>query len=153
MEIRRAISGFDNDLRLGIFLALLKHRELSFSDLSRQLDMETDKAKLNFHLKKLTESALIEHYYRHQLGNEKFSFYSTTKFGKNLWNNIVQSLKPPLPILDIGESSGKYADARLTEEVPDLSVNPSLVIVGVKEHRRKMPQRSSDEVNYKEARV
>lgn len=154
MEIRKAISGFDNDIRLGIFLALMKHRELSFSDLGRKLGMKANKARLNFHLRKLTETALIEHYYRHQLGNEKFSFYSTTKFGENLWNNIVHSLKPPALIMNMEESSGKYADTRLAEEIPDFSANPSLIIVGIaKEHKQKMPKRFSDQVNYREARV
>ena len=158
VEIRRAISGFDNDIRLGIFLALMKHRELSFSDLSKKLGMESDKAKFNFHLRKLTESALIEHYYRHQLGNEKFSFYSTTKFGQKLWSNIVHSLKPPSPIVDIGESSGKYSTETLKGrgELSDLALsdNPTILITAPsKTHKRKIPKKYSDQVNYKDAKV
>ena len=112
-ELRRAISGFDNDIRLGIFLALKKNGELSFSELSEKLDMKTDKAKLDFHLAKLTESALVEHRYRHQLGNERFSFYSTTKFGENLWNNVASSLRPPSPIMRMEDSSGKDSQNHL----------------------------------------
>ena len=158
IEIRRAIGGLDNDIRLGIFLALMKHRELSFSELSEKLGMKKYKAKLNFHLGKLTKSALVEHYYRHQLGNEKFSFYSTTEFGENLWNNIVHSLKPPSPIVSMEESSGQY----LTEAIKGIidfgdltfSDNDSLMIVDpVKERKRKMPKKFSDQVNYKVAKV
>lgn len=158
IELRRAVSGLDHDIRLGIFLALMKHGELSFSELSQKLDMKKDKAKLNFHLGKLTKSALIEHYYRHQLGNDKFSFYSNTAFGKNLWNTIVQSLKPPSPIMGIGEISGKF----LTETVKEykdpggltVSDNPSILIVKTaRKHKTQMPKKSSDKVEYKEAIV
>jgi len=158
IELRRAVSGLDHDIRLGIFLALMKHGELSFSELSEKLDMKEDKAKLNFHLGKLTKSALIEHYYRHQLGNDRFSFYSTTAFGKNLWNSIVQSLKPPSPIIGIGEISGKFSIETPIEykDFGGLAVsdNPSISIVkSVRKHKTQMPKRSSDQVEYKEAIV
>lgn len=158
IELRRAISGLDNDIRLGIFLALIKHGELSFSELGEKLDMKEDKAKLNFHLGKLTKSALVEHYYRHQLGSEKFSFYSTTAFGKNLWNSVVQSLKPPSPIVDIGESSGKYSIETIKEYTGLTGLadsdNPSIIIADpTKSHKRKMPKKFSDQVDYKEAAV
>lgn len=158
IELRKAVSGLDNDIRLGIFLAVMRHGELSFSELSEKLSMKEDKAKLNFHLGKLTKSALIEHYYRHQLGNDKFSFYSTTAFGKNLWNTIVQSLKPPSPIIGIGENSGKFSIKTL-EETRDIgglvaSANPSISMLGsARELKIQMPKKSSDKVDYKEATV
>jgi len=94
-EVRRAISGLDSDFRVAIFVALYKCGELSFSDLQKKL--EVDKAKLNFHLKKLTESALVEHYYRHELGNVEFSFYSVTGFGEDFVKSLIQSLAPEPP--------------------------------------------------------
>lgn len=94
-EMKRAISGFDNDFRVAIFVALYKYGELSFSDLQKKL--QVDKAKLNFHLKKLSESALVEHYYRHELGNVEFSFYSITGFGVNFVRSLIQSLAPEPP--------------------------------------------------------
>jgi hypothetical protein len=157
IEITRAISGFDNDIRLSIFLALMKHRELSFSELSRKLGMEEDKAKLNFHLRKLTESALIEHRYHHQLGNEKFSFYSTTEFGENLWDSIVSSLRPTPPSTKMEESSGKYVIG--LKELPSfgkfiVSDNIMIPIASTTEsHKQKMPKIFSDQVNYEEAVV
>lgn len=91
-EIRRAIRGLDNDSRAAIFVALLKHGELSFSDLQKKL--EIDKAKLYFHLGKLIESALVKHYYKHELGRDEYSFYSTTKFGNHFVEALIQSLEP-----------------------------------------------------------
>lgn len=159
MEIRRAISGFDNDIRLGIFLALKKHKELSFSELSEKLGMKADKAKVNFHLVKLTKSALVEHHYRHQLGNEKFSFYSTTKFGQNLWNNIAHSLKPPSPIVDRGNISGQFSTETIKGDedlsyVTSSSDNPTILILSpAKTRKQKMPKKFSDQVNYEEAKI
>lgn len=155
-ELRRAIGGFDNDIRLGVFLALMKHGELSFSELSEKLGMRKDKAKLIFHLGKLTESALVKHYYRHQLGNERYSFYSHTKLGENLWKNIVDSLRPPPPVMNMEESSGKYITKAL-KGTPDsvlhtFSDNPSLAITDpTKKHKRKMPKVFSDQVIYEKA--
>jgi len=157
IELKRAISGFDNDIRLGIFLALEKHGELSFSELSERLGMKMDKAKLDFHLGKLTESALVEHRYHHQLGNEKFSFYAITKFGESLWNNIVSSLRPPSPIMRMEDSSGKYLK-EVIKGTPDLgdfifSDNPSLTIIAraKKQTKQEMPEKFSDQVSYEKA--
>lgn len=91
-EIRRAIRGLDSDYRAAIFVALLKHDELSFSELQKML--EIDKAMLNYHLGKLVESALVEHYYRHELGVDKYSFYSVTHFGQNFVEALSRFLRP-----------------------------------------------------------
>jgi len=156
IELRRAISGFDNDIRLGIFLALRKHGELSFSDLSERLGMKMDKAKLDFHLGKLTESALIEHRYRHQLGNEKFSFYAATKFGETLWTSIASSLRPPSPVLHMEDSSGKYLTQKihgpLDFEHLAINDNSSLLITAKAwQKKQKMPEKFSDQVSYEKA--
>jgi len=156
IELRRAISGFDNDIRLGIFLALRKHGELPFSDLSERLGMKMDKAKLHFHLRKLTESALIEHRYRHQFGNEKFSFYATTKFGENLWDSIATSLRPPSPIVHMEDSSAKYLIQKIrgTLDIEHLAINDNSslpIIAKATQKRRKMPEKFSDQVSYEKA--
>jgi DNA-binding HxlR family transcriptional regulator len=96
-EIRRAIRGLDNKYRTAIFVALYKNGELSFSDLEKEL--EIDKAMLTYHLGRLIESALVHHYYRHELGTEKYSFYNVTPFGQNFVEILNQFLRPqPCPI-------------------------------------------------------
>ena len=91
-EIRRAIRGLASDYRAAIFVALYKHGELSFSELQKKL--EIGKAKLNFHLGKLIESALVHHYYKHELGNEKYSFYNATPFGQNFLETLGEFFRP-----------------------------------------------------------
>lgn len=91
-EIRRAIRGLDSDYRAAIFVALYKHGELSFSDLRKKLRI--DKANLYYHLRKLTETALVEHFFKRALGDERYSFYSVTQFGQNFIETLGEFLRP-----------------------------------------------------------
>jgi len=151
-EIRRALDGLYNDTRLGIFLAIMKHGELSFSEIGSKVGMQKDKSKLAFHLNKLTENALVEHFYRHQIGNEKFSFYTVTDFGKAFWNGMISSLRPTPQLIKMEESSGKY----ITQlHVPTALANSEnyliLITDPAKEHKQKFPKSFSDRVNYGKA--
>jgi DNA-binding HxlR family transcriptional regulator len=111
-ELRRAIRGLDSDYRAGIFVALYKHGELSFSDLQKKL--EIDKAMLNYHIGKLIESALVQHYYKHELGTEKYSFYNITPFGQDFVEILSHFLRPqPYPIA-LEESSTTTPDVLIT---------------------------------------
>jgi len=110
-EIRRAIRGLDSDYRTAIFVALYKHGELSFSELQKILKM--DKAMLNYHLGVLVESALVHHYYMHELGTEKYSFYNITPYGQSFLETLGQFLRPlPQRVLLPEESSAVSARAR-----------------------------------------
>jgi len=103
-ELRRAIRGLDSDYRAAIFVALYKHGESSFSELKRKL--EINKAMLNYHLGKLTASGLVEHYYRHELGADEYSFYSVTQFGQNFLETLGRFLRPePIYRIPFGEES------------------------------------------------
>lgn len=102
-EIRRAIRGLASDHRAAIFVALHKHGELPFSELQKIL--EIDKAMLSYHLGKLIESALVHHYYKHELGTEKYSFYNVTPFGQNFVETLSQFLRPQPNPIQIQESS------------------------------------------------
>jgi len=93
-EIRDAIEGLDNEWRQKIFVSLLKYGELSFSELEKKTSL--GKADLSFHMKKLVNAMLIEHYYRHEIGNDRFSFYSITPFGHNFVTALIQSLTPSI---------------------------------------------------------
>lgn len=92
-EVRRAIRGLDSDYRAAIFVAMYKHGELSFSELRKLLEM--DKAMLNYHLGVMVESALVHHYYKHELGTEKYSFYNITSYGQSFLEMLGQILRPP----------------------------------------------------------
>jgi len=159
IELRKAISGFDNDIRLSIFLVLNKHGELSFSEIAQKLGMNKQKAKMDFHLDKLTKSAVVEHKYKHQIGNEKYSFYSLTSYSRNLWNNIVSSLKPTSPILKKGLSSDRYRIDKIDFQTEIKSVTKSdysslpLTIIGKKQIRKKMPEMTSGQVVYNSEKI
>ena len=100
-EIRVAIKGFDSEPRQKIFTSLLRNGELSFSELKKKTGLS--KPDLNFHLKKLINAMLVEHYYRHKIGNDRFSFYAVTHFGYNFINALIQSLTPSMPSVETTE--------------------------------------------------
>ena len=71
-ETRLIIAALDNPIRQAILVLLSEKEDLSFSEMQKEFSV--GKLTLNFHLKKLFSSALIDHYYKHELGNQKFFF-------------------------------------------------------------------------------
>ncbi len=63
-----------------------------------QKEFRIEKLTLNFHLKKLFSSALVDHYYKHELGNQKYSFYCITPLGSRALANLNNALIPPVPV-------------------------------------------------------
>jgi DNA-binding transcriptional ArsR family regulator len=92
-ETRLIIAALDNPIRQAILVLLSEKKELSFSEIQKTFSME--KLTLNFHLKKLFSSALIDHYYKHEIGNQKYSFYSVTPLGNRILNSLNGALIPP----------------------------------------------------------
>ncbi|MFC1786754.1 winged helix-turn-helix domain-containing protein [Halobacteriota archaeon] len=95
-EIKLAISAIDNDVRQAIVVSLSKHNELSFTELLNKLKIE--KGSLSNHLKKLMKGSLVEHYFRHEFNEDKYSYYGITSFGECFVDALFQSLEPPQPI-------------------------------------------------------
>lgn len=91
-ETRSIISALDNPIRQAILMLLSRKKELSFSDMQKEFNIE--KLTLNFHLKKLFASALIDHYYKHGIGNQKYSFYAITPLGCRILNSLNNALIP-----------------------------------------------------------
>jgi DNA-binding transcriptional ArsR family regulator len=94
-EVKIAVASLDNSVRQAILILLSKKAELSFSDIMEELGL--DKLLLNFHLKNLFSAGLTDHYYRHELGNQKYSYYSITKLGERILANLSKAFIPPLP--------------------------------------------------------
>ncbi len=92
-ETRLIIAALDNPVRQAILMLLNEEKELSFSDMQKEFGIE--KLTLNFHLKKLFSTALIDHYYKHELGNQRYSFYSITPLGHRILNSLISALVPP----------------------------------------------------------
>lgn len=122
-EVRIVVASLDNPIRQAILVLLNRNNELSFSEIRKELGL--DKTKLNFHLKDLFSSALIDHYYRHELGNPKYSYYSLTRLGRRVLTNLVKAFIPPFPIVDHVEPTSRltayslhyYYQKNIPEEV------------------------------------
>lgn len=96
-EIRISIASLDNQVRQAILALLNRRGELSFVEIQKELNL--DKIKLNFHLKNLFSSALIDHYYEHEVGNPKYSYYSVSQLGKRVLTCLIQAFIPPSPVV------------------------------------------------------
>jgi DNA-binding transcriptional ArsR family regulator len=92
-EAVRIIAALDDPLRIAILVLLNKSKEFSFSDIQREFGIS--KLTLNYHLKNLYSAGLIDHYFRHELGNQKYSYYAVTSLGTRVLNSIVKVLTPP----------------------------------------------------------
>lgn len=119
-EVRIAIRSLCNDVRQGILVLLSSGIELAFSDIQKKL--EIDKMKLNFHLKNLFSSGLIDHYYRHEVGNPKYSYYSISQLGKRILTYLIHAFIPPFPITEYKEPESyiqKFDVDKELSESPD----------------------------------
>jgi len=107
-EATLIITALDDPIRRAILVLLRKYDELSFSDIRKELGLT--KLTLNYHLKNLYSAGLTDHYFRHEFGNQKYSYYSITGLGKRVLSNLIKALIPPVPFQKVRkeETSEKY---------------------------------------------
>jgi DNA-binding transcriptional ArsR family regulator len=86
-QLRRSIKALSEKSRLAILLVLLKNDEMTFSELSRTLDMSS--SKLTHHLKKLVQAALVENYFQRKADSEEYSFYKPTLLAEDFARNML----------------------------------------------------------------
>lgn len=91
IEIKKAVKAFGHDIRCAIVVDLIQKGELTFTQLKN--DLNIDSGLLNNHLGILMDGAIVEHYYRHELGNEQYSYYGLTLFGKDFLQGILEPLR------------------------------------------------------------
>ena len=94
-ELKLAINGLNNKKRQTIISILGKHDKLSFSEIVKLTEIE--KSLLTHHLKTLQKSLLITHFYEHTIGNDNFSFYELSAFGRILINALFNVMNPIPP--------------------------------------------------------
>ncbi|HLB69666.1 MAG TPA: winged helix-turn-helix domain-containing protein [Candidatus Methanoperedens sp.] len=95
-ELRRAIEALNDDLRLAVFFVLLKHGELSFSQIMAELEIpRKDSSILSHHLKILEKGALIKNEFAKKEGMDSHSFYDLTEFGEDVLNGLMDTLAVP----------------------------------------------------------
>ncbi len=92
-EIIQIIRSLNNPIRQAILVLLNKEGELSFSRIKERLKL--DKITLNNHLKNLYGAGLIDHYFRHEFGNQEYSYYAVTTLGRRVLSNLIEALIPP----------------------------------------------------------
>ena len=94
-DITQIIAALDDPIRRAIMVLLTKNTEITFSDIKRELGLP--KLTLNYHLKNLYSAGLTDHYFRHELGNQKYSYYAITTLGKRVLLSLFEALVPPIP--------------------------------------------------------
>ncbi|MDP2845949.1 MAG: winged helix-turn-helix domain-containing protein [Candidatus Methanoperedens sp.] len=96
LELRRAIEALNDDFRMAIFFVLLKHGDLSFSQIMTELEIpRKDSSILSHHLKILQKGALIKNEYAKKEGVDSHSFYNLTEFGEDVLNGLINTLAVP----------------------------------------------------------
>jgi DNA-binding HxlR family transcriptional regulator len=90
-ELCKAIEGLNNRYRQNILLILNKSDKMSFSEIKKEIPIS--RPLLANHLKTLSRTLLIDHFFEHELGNDKFSYYRMSPFGKVLLENIMGTLE------------------------------------------------------------
>jgi DNA-binding MarR family transcriptional regulator len=96
--IKRAVSGLDNELRWKIIESIVNKGDMSYSRLMSELKLD-NKGLLNFHLKNLSKSALIERYEDLSNTSGDRSFYTISDIGKEIINGLLAGLNPQKKIL------------------------------------------------------
>lgn len=89
-ELRLAIDGLNNESRQKILFFLKDVEKLSFSEIRNKV--ETSPPLLANHLNKLIDTFLVEHFYEHKIGDERYSYYKISTFGKYLIENMLETL-------------------------------------------------------------
>jgi len=96
LELRRAIEAINDDFRLAVFFVLLKHGEMSFSQIMAELEIpRKDSSILSHHLKILEKGALIKNEFTKKEGTDSHSFYNLTDFGEDVLNGLMNTLAVP----------------------------------------------------------
>jgi DNA-binding HxlR family transcriptional regulator len=90
-EIKNALEGLSNDLRLRILESLIEKYEMSYSEIMRGLHIN-NKGILTFHLGVLSENALITR--EEILGKKSGNKYRISIFGTSLINGLLSGLVP-----------------------------------------------------------
>ena len=88
-ELASAIKGLNNENRRTVLFILYYAPKMAFSEILKETRLSD--SLLSSHLRTLQDSYLIEQFYEHEMGNEKYSFYTLTKFGRNILTNLLST--------------------------------------------------------------
>jgi len=88
-ELASAIRGLNNENRRAILFSLYYAPKMAFSEILKETRLGD--SLLSSHLRTLQDSYLVEQFYEHEMGNEKYSFYALTKFGRNILTSLLST--------------------------------------------------------------
>lgn len=94
LEIKDAVRGLNNNIRWEIIESLVRNGEMSYTNLMQDVSLK-NKGIMNFHLKKLSNSALIA---RHEILGKSSGervFYNVSPFGDRFLKGLMSALTPP----------------------------------------------------------
>ena len=125
-ELKRAMGALNDDIRLAIFFVLLKYGDLPFSQIMKELEIPPDySSKLTYHIKKLQKGGLIKNEYVKKKGTDSYSFYDITEFGKEILNNLIDTIVIPSPSESTTEKYLGISAQAATESNPTFRINQS----------------------------
>jgi len=117
-EIELAIYGLNHENRRNILTTLIQNGKLSFSEILEKTSIP--RSLLANHLNILVKSLLIEHFYEHELGVDRFSYYHLSDYGKRILeclNNALYVVKKETTTIQIIIKHEKEATTISGDEV------------------------------------
>jgi DNA-binding transcriptional ArsR family regulator len=101
-EVKRAVKALDNPIRWKIVELLRAKKELSYTELTRSLDVK--KGQLTYHINKLLKGAVVQNYSKDGLESKFESFYEISHFGESFVDSLLEPLQSkPLSVWVTGE--------------------------------------------------
>jgi DNA-binding transcriptional ArsR family regulator len=91
-EVKAAVRALDSPIRWKIIELLRAKRELSYTELTRSLDIK--KGQLTYHINELLKGAIVQNYSKDGVGSKFDSFYEISRFGEAFLDSLVEPMQP-----------------------------------------------------------
>jgi DNA-binding transcriptional ArsR family regulator len=90
-EIKAVLKALDDDIRLAVIVALMKHEKITFSELKKLFDINS--SSLSYHLTLLQDGGLVRNILS-KTEDGSYSYYAVTEITEpilsSLYENIIQ---------------------------------------------------------------
>ncbi len=130
VEIKRAVTGLDHDERWRIVDMLLRQGEIRYAVLQRALEIK--KGSLTYHLDQLMLAGLVDNYSREKFQGPYESWYSLSRFGIDIINNLMATLEITPAIEPARQAKGTMDYQPVTVKTPEAETANSYFKINVK---------------------
>jgi DNA-binding transcriptional ArsR family regulator len=86
-EVRLVLKALNDDARIAVIIALIKHKQMSFTQLKEHLGLSA--SSLSNHLAILQDSGLVNNFLKRR--ENSFSYYATTDLAKSILSSLFDS--------------------------------------------------------------